>query len=54
MFCVAATPTPARTWAQRAATAGEEEAITIPKAPVSAHRASSEKVMRHLGIAEEG
>ncbi len=45
MFCVAATPTPAQAWAQRAATAGEEEEITIPKAPVSGQRARSEKVM---------
>ena len=45
MFCVAATPTPARAWAQRAATAGEEDEITIPNRPVSGQRARREKVM---------
>ena len=29
IFCVATTPTPARAWAQRAATAGEEEEIAL-------------------------
>ena len=45
MFCVATTPTPARAWAQRAATAGEEEEITMPKRRVSGQRANREKVM---------
>ena len=45
MFWLATTPTPARTWAQRAATAGEEDAITMPNWPVLAQRAIREKVM---------
>ena len=45
MFCVATTPTPARAWAQRAATAGDEEEMAIPIMPVSAQRAMIEKVI---------
>jgi hypothetical protein len=45
MFWLATTPTLARTWAQRAATAGEEDEITIPNCPVREHRATSEKVI---------
>ena len=44
-FCEATAPTPARACAQRAATAGEDEAITMPNIPVSAQRATSEKVI---------
>jgi hypothetical protein len=44
-FWVQAAPTPARVWAQRAATAGLDEEIAIPNEPVSAHRAAIEKVM---------
>jgi hypothetical protein len=44
-FWLAAAPTPARAWAQRAATAGDEDETTIPKRPVCAQRATSEKVM---------
>jgi hypothetical protein len=38
-------PTPARTAAQRAATAMLAEAITAPTAPVRSQRPTSEKVM---------
>ena len=44
MFCVATTPTPARACAQRAATAGDEEAMAIPKWPASGVRAAIEYV----------
>ncbi len=46
MFWLAAAPTPARAWAQRAATAGEDDATATPNIPVSAQRATTEKVMR--------
>jgi hypothetical protein len=45
MFCVVTAPTPARAYAQRAATAGEEEATAAANCPVRGHRAASEKVM---------
>ncbi|GAA4984485.1 hypothetical protein GCM10025734_07310 [Kitasatospora paranensis] len=43
-FCVHAAPTPARTCAQREATAGLEEAMATPTCPVRAQRAAMEKV----------
>jgi hypothetical protein len=43
-FCEAAAPTPARAWAQRAATAGLEDVTTIPKRPLVPQRAASENV----------
>lgn len=36
MFCVATAPTPARAWAQRAATQGEEEETAMPNMLVGA------------------
>ena len=45
MFWLATAPTPDRAYAHRAATAGEEEEIAIPNMPVSAQRATREKVM---------
>jgi hypothetical protein len=45
-FCVETAPTPARTWAQRAATLGEDEDTAMPNMPVSAQRPETEKVMR--------
>ena len=44
MFCDATTPIPARACAQRAATAGDDEAMAMPKDCVSAERAMIEKV----------
>ena len=44
MFCDADAPTPGRRWVQRAATAGLEELIAMPNAPVAGHRAVSENV----------
>ena len=44
-FCVETAPTPARAKAQRAATAGEDDEIAIPNCPVSAQRATIEKVI---------
>lgn len=44
-FWVETAPTPARTWAQRAATLGEEEETAMPNMPVSAQRPETEKVM---------
>ena len=43
-FWLATAPTPARAWAQRAATAGDDDATATPKRPVSAQRATIEKV----------
>src|ERR1700722_8908355 len=48
MFWLAIEPTPGRACTQRAATAGEEDAIAIPNMPVSGQRAVREKVMRPL------
>lgn len=48
-FCVNAAPTPARTKAQRAATAGEEEATAAPTIPVRAQRAARENVTARPG-----
>jgi len=48
MFCVATAPAPARACAQRAATAGDEEAIATPKSPASAERAAIENVTLRL------
>ena len=45
-FCEATTPTPARGCAQRAATAGLDEQITMPNAPEAGSRATSENVIR--------
>jgi hypothetical protein len=45
-FWDAAAPTPARAYAQRAATAGLEELTTIPSIPVRRQRPASEKVTR--------
>jgi len=45
MFWVATAPTPARPCIQRAATAGEEEAIATPNSRASADRATIENVM---------
>jgi hypothetical protein len=45
MFWVATAPTPARAWAQRAATAGLEEETATPNMPVRAQRAEIEKVI---------
>ena len=45
MFCDADAPTPGRRWMQRAATAGLEELIAMPNAPVPGQRAVSENVM---------
>src|ERR1700730_17907062 len=45
MFCVATTPTPARVWAQRAATAGLEEDTAMPSMWVRGQRPRIEKVM---------
>jgi hypothetical protein len=47
-FCDATAPTPARAWAQRAATAGEEEDIASPNCPVAGQRASKVKVIAPL------
>jgi hypothetical protein len=44
-FWLAATPTPARAWAQRAATAGDEEEITIPNR--AGFRATGKQRKRH-------
>src|SRR5690606_15296255 len=43
-FCVATTPTPERTQAQRAPTAMLEELTAMPRSPVSAQRPTMEKV----------
>ena len=48
MFCVATAPTPARACAQRAATAGEEEAIATPNIGGVAERATIENVTGQL------
>jgi len=45
-FCDPTAPTPARAWAHRAATAGEEDATAIAKRPERAQRAAIENVMR--------
>jgi hypothetical protein len=45
MFWLPAAPTWARAWAQRAATAGEEDETAMPCIPVCAQRAAIEKVM---------
>src|SRR6516165_9533199 len=44
MFCDATTPMPARRWAQRAPTAGEEDAIAIASHLVSRQHAEIENV----------
>ena len=44
-FCDATTPTVARMCAQRDATAGLDEQITMPKAPVPGSRATRENVI---------
>jgi hypothetical protein len=48
MFCVATAPMPMRACAQRAATAGEDEAIATPNMRVRVHRAAMEKVIDQL------
>jgi hypothetical protein len=48
MFCVLAAPTPARTFAQRAATAGLDEVIAIPTRPDRGHQPTIERVMSRL------
>jgi len=45
MFCVATAPHPLRACAQRAATAGDDDAIATPKLRRSGDRATIEKVM---------
>jgi len=45
MFCVETAPAPARACAQRAATAGDEEAMATPNMPVRAQRAAIENVI---------
>jgi hypothetical protein len=45
MFWLATAPIPARAWAQRAATAGDEDDTATPNMPVCAHRATMENVM---------
>ena len=45
MFCVPNAPTPARAWAQRAATAGDDDDTAMPNIPVSTQRAAMEKVI---------
>ena len=45
MFCVATAPTPARAWAQRAATQGEDDDTATPNMPVSGQCAEIEKVI---------
>ena len=47
-FWLATAPTPARAWAQRAATAGEEEEMTMPNIPVRGQRATRRE--GHSGI----
>jgi hypothetical protein len=44
MFCVATTPAPARAWAQRAATAGDDDAMAIPNNSAPGERATRENV----------
>jgi hypothetical protein len=48
MFCVATAPAPARACAQRAATAGEDDAIATPNMRVRAQRAAIENVIGQL------
>jgi hypothetical protein len=48
MFCVATAPTPARACAQRAATAGEDDAIATPNMRVCVQRAAIENVIGQL------
>ena len=48
MFCVATTPAPARACAQRAATAGEDDAMAIPNNRASCERATRENVTARL------
>src|SRR6266853_6320903 len=45
MFWLATAPTLARTCTHRAATAGDDEEMTIPSMPVSGQRAEREKVI---------
>src|SRR5216683_4194531 len=45
MFWLATAPTSARTCTHRAATAGDDDEMTIPSIPVSGQRAEREKVM---------
>ena len=42
---MATAPTPGRAYAQRAATAGLDDATTMPSMPVRAQRPTSENVM---------
>jgi hypothetical protein len=48
MFCVVTAPIPARAWAQRAATAGDDDATATANWPVRAQRAAMENVMSLL------
>jgi hypothetical protein len=48
MFCVATAPTSDRRWAQRAVTAGDDEAIARAIRPVFGQSAAIENVM--IGI----
>jgi hypothetical protein len=45
MFWVPNAPMPARAWAQRAATAGDDDDTAMPNIPVSTQRAAMEKVI---------
>jgi hypothetical protein len=45
MFCVVTAPIPARAYAHRAATAGDDEATAAANRPVDAHRAAIENVI---------
>src|ERR1700733_3340746 len=48
MFCDATTPTPDRAWAQRAATAGEDDETAMAMRPVRGQRAAIENVIGSL------
>jgi hypothetical protein len=48
MFWLPTAPTWARAYAQRAATAGEDDETAMPNMPVRAHRATIENVMSYL------
>src|ERR1700761_4515162 len=54
MFWLATAPTLARRWTQRAATAGEDDEITMPNMPVSGQRALSENVMPSPLVGNDG
>ena len=45
IFWLATTPTPALAWAQRAATAGDDDDTAIPSCPVLVHFATIENVI---------